>query len=644
MAGKEEACVTLGGHRIDILWDPSGSAFCFEISYAWGGSEILRSSSQSTLMQTIQQTQQKEKEEEEEDKEQKRLKEEEVKKKAEEDEEVKKKDKEGKKKEKTTRSNPERTGEINQVLPPEIISIILEDTYREAPAVTVVLKFVCRFWRDLIGSSMMQHLTPRKKSEYGMVGVLSARRGWVSLLQWAREKGCYVPRGEIWVEGAREGHMEVLEWAVQHRLQRDSRACAAAARQGRLDLLRWLREKDCPWDGTTCAEAARGGHLDVLRWVKEEGECKWDEHTTYAAAEGGHLDVLTWVVEHDDCEGTWVGLLWAAARGGSVDVVQWVLDRMPSGEYPQSGIMAAAAENGHLQLLKHLREKGWNWGASACRAAAQHRHFEVLRWLRENGCPWKASTFHHAARSGKIEVLTWLREQGCPAKASVCEAAAMSDNLHALQWLRSQGYPWDERVVLKAAKRRNLQMLRWAGENGCPWTSRVCKPLTKDGRLDLLQWVFDLGCPLNDRMCSIAARVRNFRIIKWARRHKPSLYAEREVLEYGLRHRDFKVLRYALKVCNEETWNQNFVGHSLNEEVSKDLLEWMMREKKEVVHKWGPELCRQAAMKGNLELLKYFRQEGLPWDSKVTEFAKTKEILCWALQQGATWHREERGY
>ena len=48
------------------------------------------------------------------------------------------------------------------------------------------------------------------------------------------------------------------------------------------------------------------------------------------------------------------------------------------------------------------------------RQAAENGHLEVLRWLRENGCPWDFTTCSSAAKNGHLEVLQWACENGCP--------------------------------------------------------------------------------------------------------------------------------------------------------------------------------------------------------------------------------------
>jgi len=44
---------------------------------------------------------------------------------------------------------------------------------------------------------------------------------------------------------------------------------------GHLDILQWAVEHDCAWSATTCHSAARGGHLAVLQWARQHG-CPWD--------------------------------------------------------------------------------------------------------------------------------------------------------------------------------------------------------------------------------------------------------------------------------------------------------------------------------------------------------------------------------
>ena len=52
------------------------------------------------------------------------------------------------------------------------------------------------------------------------------------------------------------------------------------------------------------------------------------------------------------------------------------------------GLCKCAAKNGHLEVLKWARAKGYPWDEQTCAEAAKNGHLEVLQWARANGCPW----------------------------------------------------------------------------------------------------------------------------------------------------------------------------------------------------------------------------------------------------------------
>eukprot|EP00951_Prasinocladus_malaysianus_P022515 scaffold188889_cov44-Prasinocladus_malaysianus.AAC.1 len=75
---------------------------------------------------------------------------------------------------------------------------------------------------------------------------------------------------------------------------------------------------------------------------------------------------------------------------------------------------SAAAESGHLEVLKWARENGCPWNEHTCAYAAWGGHLEVLQWARENGCPWGEYTSELAVEGDYLEVIEWLKENGCP--------------------------------------------------------------------------------------------------------------------------------------------------------------------------------------------------------------------------------------
>ena len=44
----------------------------------------------------------------------------------------------------------------------------------------------------------------------------------------------------------------------------------------------------------------------------------------------------------------------------------------------------------------------------------QNGNLENMKWLLEKGCPWNFWTFEKAAEHGNLENMKWLLEKGCP--------------------------------------------------------------------------------------------------------------------------------------------------------------------------------------------------------------------------------------
>ena len=67
--------------------------------------------------------------------------------------------------------------------------------------------------------------------------------------------------------------------------------------------------------------------------------------------------------------------------------------------------------NGHLEVLKWLRENSCPWDTNTCRGAAEGGHIEVLQWARANCCPWdEKGLLFMAAEKGHEAVVRALIE------------------------------------------------------------------------------------------------------------------------------------------------------------------------------------------------------------------------------------------
>ena len=113
---------------------------------------------------------------------------------------------------------------------------------------------------------------------------------------------------------------------------------------------RWLE------DETYFSEqVAYTNKLELLKWAREEKNCEWDKWTINVAALQGNMEMFKYCVANDQYH------VFSCER---------------------------AAESGHLDCLKYLRETAKApWDEDAVRVAHENDHPECVQYLLDNNCP-----------------------------------------------------------------------------------------------------------------------------------------------------------------------------------------------------------------------------------------------------------------
>jgi len=161
--------------------------------------------------------------------------------------------------------------------------------------------------------------------------------------------------------------------------------CYRVARTNKLELLERINEeKKCEWCVGPINAAAGQGNLEMVKYCVAN-ECPIDEDACACAAENGHLEVLKYLRE--EAKAPWdLRIAEWAALNGHLHVLEYLVER----KFDQYNVFACkyAAENGHLDCLKYLRETAkWPWDYWAVRKAHKNKHPECLQYLLDNDCP-----------------------------------------------------------------------------------------------------------------------------------------------------------------------------------------------------------------------------------------------------------------
>ena len=161
------------------------------------------------------------------------------------------------------------------------------------------------------------------------------------------------------------------------------------AKTNKLELLKWAREeKECEWDAGTIEEAAYHGNLEMVKYCVAN-ECpinrNINRNACAFAAGNGHLEVLKYLREEVKAPWDWRTAAWAA-HNGHLHILEYLVER----KYDKYDERACwyAAEKGHLDCLKYLHETAkapWNYWA--VRVARENKHTECVQYLLDNDCP-----------------------------------------------------------------------------------------------------------------------------------------------------------------------------------------------------------------------------------------------------------------
>jgi hypothetical protein len=169
---------------------------------------------------------------------------------------------------------------------------------------------------------------------------------------------------------------------------------------------RWWRERDFCW------RVAETNKLELLKWAREEKKCEWDYRTINAAAGQGNLEMVKYCVANACPINTYACA--RAADGGHLEVLKYLREEVKA---PWDAKTASwAAQRGHLPILEYLVERTYDkFDERTCAIAAREGHLDCLKYLHETAkAPWDEHTVRYAHRDNHTECVQYLLDNNCP--------------------------------------------------------------------------------------------------------------------------------------------------------------------------------------------------------------------------------------
>ena len=208
-------------------------------------------------------------------------------------------------------------------------------------------------------------------------------------------------------------------------------------------------------------------------------------------------------------------------------MVQWASD---NGAKLDEATIAAAAYNGHLELIKWLKANGCPWGTSTSRIAAVRGKLETLQWLIENSCPLDLHTSSDQNPKNKIsseklannkrwDILHYLKNYGLYLSTK-CYKYALGD-FEQMELLYLDGCPLSAKQWAHAIWRfYSIPLLEWLKSKNCPWDPKVVfkhKYNSVEGPRMAFEWILKNNFELDTRGCALVAATGDLKMLKWMR-------------------------------------------------------------------------------------------------------------------------------
>ena len=153
-----------------------------------------------------------------------------------------------------------------------------------------------------------------------------------------------------------------------------------------------------------------------------------------------------------------------------MDIISWLSENKTLNHTDGRAICSSAAEGGHIHILEHCKEMGYEWDEQVCRMAAFSGKINVIQWGMVNGqivsrCP---SIMTWASIHGRIDTMDWLMANSFEHDYTLCNMAARRGCVDILRWARGNGIQFDVNTWLSAEKVNNMEILEYLRESGCP--------------------------------------------------------------------------------------------------------------------------------------------------------------------------------
>jgi hypothetical protein len=156
--------------------------------------------------------------------------------------------------------------------------------------------------------------------------------------------------------------------------------------------------------------------------------------------------------------------------------------------------------------------------SGVCSDAASQGYLGVLIWAKNFGFTCDKYVYAAAARSGHLHVIQWLHRNKCPngkTGKKMVVAAAEAGHLHILKWAHKNDYAFHLQEANTAAISGQLGVLKWLRRKGFRPSQNIVHKVVRYGQLKVLKWLFSKGYQVGGDDFDISIAHGHIHILKW---------------------------------------------------------------------------------------------------------------------------------
>lgn len=223
-----------------------------------------------------------------------------------------------------------------------------------------------------------------------------------------------------------------------------------------------------------------------------------------------------------------------------------------------------------------------------CNYAAKIGDLKLLQWaIKKKKCQWTTKTTKMAVKNGHLRLLRWALKQ---------------DFLHDYDDIFTHG------IIFHACVNGQLNILKWALDHEFEWDNYYIETASSHGHLNILIWFLSNGyIDSHDQVNIVESAIKqnHVHILEWA--IQSNFIWPYDACPVAAFHGHLRALQLARSVQRQ----------------------WL-------------NTCEAAAACGNLDVLKWARSQGCPWDYTTCLAAARNghlHVLIWARAEGCRWKK-----